>query len=643
MKKVVTVAKSNQRAIAFSLGVCALVLFSSHIEYLRIIYGFLILGGFILLFPSGINLYKQVLNNVLLVFGIGYAFIAIPGHLKNISTVLAFLSLILVFSLCQRRKRTGSIFPIDTNKFTVSWLAASLGVASVVEFPLFTGLFDSGKAFNQLVNIIGADVVGHFNMFGMIDKYQTLGPMWPKSPDGSLFVYVHYPQALPAIQNFFGRVLFPNSFHSVTNLPGLYLTTLGIVLIFTILLIVLSFVSRDKDEKVKFIKSTISSLPAVIILFIGFGSSSLDFGFPNYLFAIALSVTILAIMNNSEQVDSFTFISIAIGVGLIAQSWLLFFPITGIPFIAFTLKFFRRRGFRKSLFTAFTGLLTLLLMVVSAVSLTITATTKAGGMLGALAIPGATPTIQLSLTVIVTIFAISTVSFSYLQRRMSFVESRKDNIFMLIGIITGLTILFALLAYQFWLGKPIIYYLFKFSNGLLLITVSLLPLIYNNVSIQNKSSSNNKVIKSAMQIFIIISIICISFVLTFINPISPKLALIQKPAGINFWKEMLKASSEGTASTADLIFASGEMAKYPCNRPVFLNSIVGEMSTNESNQWASSLSLTWSEASAPVNNLLYQEAPFLDAENVSKISTRIAENFEDACVVIIPKNFNLIQ
>jgi hypothetical protein len=118
----------------------------------------------------------------------------------------------------------------------------------------------------------------------------------------------------------------------------------------------------------------------------------------------------------------------------------------------------------------------------------------------------------------------------------------------------------------------------------------------------------------------------------------PNQALIGlKAPGVVFRNSLTDAAVNPTPSTSRILAAATLMRTRPCLRPIYFAAMPGDPFPEQANQWAMSLSGTWTQNSAGINNYLYKHHPGNPGVTNAKTITSLLTDHPERCVIVAPQ------
>jgi hypothetical protein len=627
------ISRRNVLAIGTGLVVFVLIIVLGTLDAF---YGPLAVALAVLLFvgfPTAKNLSRRLSINGIVILGFGpllwWAPWASDWAVTHTSLLIGLSAAYLAAWVVWREARVRSVVPsVGAGDI------ATLGTAAFLAWffrPFYT--YTSGlDSVSLLQQAFAGDNVAHFNMFRMIRVMGTTGPNWPATPDGTLFAYEPYPQHYHALVAQVAELWAGAGIGTVDVEAGLFIAGSATVLSLGVVTLVASAASLGQLRRRLGLSLVVAS-GAISFLLLGFGSYALSYGFPPYLLAITGTLIALVFAIKPGRSNVVALLGSAAATVLVAHTWSLLAPLAGIGLLWCLARLPWRSRARRGRLIAIAGGVSALVSAAGgwAFYLVVSATAPVGSFATVLGIPGASPAASIPLTVGLAVALVGVVLL--LQQRQGWpVRS-----WWLIALVACVGVLQAglLIALQASRDGVISYFQLKFVNALFVIFAILLVLMIVILIAEwrPRKLSNERPIGSTANIAIAIAVVVVVSGL----PVSlhPVLASSTSP-GISFRTLTAIAAQTHLERTTRLIAASEVMATQPCIRPIYLGAMVDDLTLDVSNQWAMSLSSTWTEASSPINSYLFSQNSEDDLGAAPEIALYLLTETPNSCLVVAP-------
>jgi hypothetical protein len=503
------------------------------------------------------------------------------------------------------------------------------------------GTYDSGVASIALLRrAFGNDNVAHFDMFEMIRRNLVSGIGWPLPRDGSLFAYVPYPQHFHSFAAFLAELWSGADLRSVDSETGLYGVAVSLAIGAGFVTLIAAIVSM-RTLRGRWVLAGIAATSVFSSLLLGFGSTALSFGFPPYLFAIISTLIAVVIALDSGVARNVELLAVGAAIVAVAHSWSLLTPIAGIALVTMLARMPWPLYQRK----VYLAVLAVVISVASlagvgfAFYLVIAATSPVGSPDSVLSTGGAIPTTSIPLTfgVAFALIALSVVILAQSRRRRLLFG--RSGAFVLFASVAAVAVLeaAALIAVQLIRADSLSYFQFKFINAIYLLLVVLFVLAgaLATAILAPRRAQRERGRSIALMVGGAAAVVAILLSAGTTTPAQAGIGRDQFP-GLQFRFNLNDQAQRPTGSDARLIEAASVMAEWPCARPVYVGGYPDDPRLEESNQWAMSLSSTWTEESGDINRFLvsrYSERPLIELDS---IVVPLLEEEEFRCVVIAP-------
>ncbi|MGV8911267.1 MAG: hypothetical protein ACOH14_01515 [Rhodoglobus sp.] len=478
----------------------------------------------------------------------------------------------------------------------------------------------------------GGDNVAHFNMFEMIRRTGNTGPNWPGTLDGTLYAYEPYPQHFHALVAQVAELWAGAAVRTVDIEAGLFVAGSGIVVSLAVVTLVAAGTSlRAIRDRLGL--SLLVAAGVISFLLLGFGSYALSYGFPPYLLAIIGTLIGLTLALHPGRSTIGAVVGSAAATVLVAHTWSLLAPLAGIGLIWCLLRLpWRTRVNRGRLVVFAAGVVTVVGAAGGwALYLVINATSTVGSISFVLSTPGASPAASIPLTVGLAVALVGTVLLLQ-QRRAALGGGWLIAIVAAVGIIEAAL----LIAVQLSEAGVISYFQIKFVNALFVLFSVLLVLMITLLVAESTHRIGRESLNVAGAVKIVTAVALVVVVSGLPVFLHPALASATSP-GILFRTAAEVQAQTHLERTVRLVPAAQVMATQPCIRPIFLDAQVTDGSLDGSNQWAMSLSSTWTEASAPINAYLFSQNSDDNWETAPSVARHLLVEIPDSCLVVTPE------
>jgi hypothetical protein len=497
--------------------------------------------------------------------------------------------------------------------------------------------FDRGTASVSLLRqAFGNDNVAHFDMFEMIRRSLTDGPNWPQSSTGSPFAYVTYPQHFHILVAFAAELWAGPTVRSVDVETGLF--GVGSALIISIALVVL-VAAGCSFFRSRFSLALIFSALVVFFLLAGFGGDALSYGFPGYLLAIVGTCIAITFAVRPKITSSLELLAIGSIVVLVAHSWSLLAPIAAVPFAFAVLRFpWRRNRARwRTLIVPVIVCAGCAAGVVYAAYLVFWATSASGSPEAALSTPGSSPTLEVYvslapvLAVLIGVFVVRRAKSHWTSP-----EVRRTSTPMMVVTLTALVESALLIGVQLLRAHELSYFQYKFLDAVFLIFAIALGLVLC-VAIARFTELSSRVGVWASSVAVLMLVVAGVGVGSSFQYRDLSSLLSLRLDGMSFRAGLATAGAHPTASMERLVNAARVMGSLPCDRPVYVASLAGDQNLGASNQWALSLSSTWTLDTGTIDNALFPLDVEVQGTNVNPIIRTILDGHRTRCAIVAPE------
>lgn len=636
-------------ATASALVALAVVLLLDAFDLLHGPFALLCVGIVWIALPTARRLSRRVALNGAIGLGIIPLLWWFPwprGHISHSGVVIGLLLGFIVFrvawSSTSRRKVLPKASFIDLIPLGVALIAAWF-------FRPFLK-YDSGLGSVSLLRqAFGGDNVAHFDMFEMIRRTLVFGPGWPQPLDGSIYAYVPYPQHFHVLVAFSAELWGGPRVGTVDVETGLFGIGAAIVLSLALVTLVAALCSLRALRKHPGL-ALIAAAACLSFLLLGFGSTALSYGFPGYLLAIVGTLIAIVLAANGGTTSRVEFFAVAASVVLVAHSWSLLTPLAAVALVFVTVRLpwvDYRQQWRSA-----TSVLIVGSGAVGAVGyaayLVLAATTTAGSPEAALSTNGAVPTTSLSLTLALGLTIIgASIGLMMHRRRGRSLTRSLDGPFgglSLLAVAAGIGVVegVALITIQLQRAGELSYFQYKFANALnLMFSVLLVLVVCWWVARFTKTARGRARRISSAILAAFLAIVVVLFSGLPVVP-QPSLHALQLQ-GLQFRHDLGVQALTVNERTNRLIAASTLMATLPCRRPIYVAPLPDDLQMDEANQWAMSLSATWTEAAQPANSYLFAHNSRKARANVSLMTQELLGEGSGRCVIVAPEVYKQVS
>lgn len=653
-KEPATVGPGPRRiSVAWSVGAAilaaALVLVACGIGLMRGSLAILALGALWVVIPSARTLSRRLaLNGAIALGGLPVLWwIKWPqfGEIGHVAVVLAALSGVAIFRLVRSAPARHTLLPrISRRDLIPVGAAAAAGWFFLPFLKVHSGI----GSIAQLINGFGNDNVAHFNMYSMIRRNGVEGLAWAPPPDGSAFAYTSYPQHFHALVAFAAELWHGPSIGTVDVETGLYGLGTAIVLSSAFVTVVATITSARPLKGHPGIALVVSA-GAFSVLLLGLGSDSLRFGFPGFLLAVLGAVACCIVAAGKRTTGILTLLAAALLLVLVAHSWSLLTPLPGTAFVFASLRLPWAR-YRARLVSAVPAVLILLFAtggVIYAAVLVFLATKSVGSAESVLAIgvPFAIVSVTFPAAIVCAILAISAswISRSPLGRsrihvkpsNQWIVKTNTSLVFSSVAVVASIETA-ALIAVQLRESPALSYYQYKFIYGATMILAILLMTLAGAWATRRRAVPKRVLNR-------VLAALCVGILALGLTTYSgvakvPSPALVaMKAPGVTFRDDLMIAAASADSSTNRLMRAATIMQSWPCDRPVYVAGVAGDLPNEQANQWAMSFSGTWTGLAGPINTFMFELHATPTKDSASYIVNALLSQSKARCVILAPQ------
>lgn len=667
-------------AVGLGIAGVAAVLLADGAGLVRGPIAVILLGAIWLLLPSASSLSRRVALNGAIGLGVLPIlwWVKWPtfGMIGHVGVVLALLVGYLVFRFFRGGVQRRSLLPTFSR---LDWIPVAAVVFCGWFFLPFLHYRSGVASISLLMSAFGGDDVGHFDMFSMIRRTSVTGPLWGYAPGHAQYAYANYPQHFHVLVVFAAELWHGPAVGSVDTETGLFGLGSAIVLSVAFISLVAGISSLDVF-RTRASLGWVAASGAVSFLLLGYGAETLTYGFPGFLLAVIGVLLACVIAMGTGPASKTLLTASASMVVLSANSWSLLTPLTVVPLL-FVLYRMPWRGYLarpRQLIAVGVILVAMVGGVVYAGVLVLASTTVAGSPQAALATGGALPPVSLTIP-LSTGLAILAIAIGWLARRP--VDRRPWGS---AGLVAALVLLvfvemIALVIIQLGQADQLSYFQLKFILGAILIFAVLFVLIAaariaaasvatERLAVEPLAAASPSAVNSssagparglegggsAPQRSerwprlraaatrggpVLAAIVMCASILAFSGLTTvPNQALIGlKAPGVVFRNSLTDAAVNPTPSTSRILAAATLMRTRPCLRPIYFAVMPGDPFPEQANQWAMSLSGTWTQNSAGINNYLYKHHPGNPGVTNAKTITSLLTDHPERCVIVAPQ------
>jgi len=589
--------------------------------------------GLLLLIPSSPWLSRRLaLNGAILLGAIPVLWwLALPAWVPvgRTSLVLAGAAACVVVLYRRARPTRRSIVGMARRADAVLPVAALFALWFF--WPLLTAPAGSSSV-AMLVQGFGGDNVGHFDMFAMIREWGVTGHAWPTPLDGSTFAYTVYPQHFHAITAAIAEAWFGSAPGGIATETQAYLASTAVVLALALLTVVAA-VASTTAMRGRFGPVFIVATAIVTFVLLGFGASGLAHGFPGYLLAVIGTVLAIVLAASPRPRSTAELLAVCATVVLVAHSWMLLAPVAAVGLLAVLV------AARRHLIG--TGRASLVRMAIVAATfaagvfggvLVLLATTEAGGPAAALSTPGGADVPSIPLTIALGV-AVITVCFALALPIGAAGDPKRTpralvivaGIAATVGLLEG-----ALLAgVQYSQASQLSYFQYKYINAMTILFAVLAIFVAAACCVRAFDRPPRARLGWSV---VIIAGLSLSVVTSSGLPTTGSTAY----PGLSFRAGLSTAVAAPDPEIERLAAAATILRQLPCPRPWYYSTLPSILAVDMSNQWAMSLSATWTEHGSAITRQLFTPPPPEDRPAVAALITRVLESDPSSCVVIEP-------
>ena len=547
------------------------------------------------------------------------------GAVGRVGLILAVLSAVLVFCAILGGEPRRRLIP----EFAASDTAvAAAGVFGLWFFlPFFTPRADV-PALASLVQAFGGDNVAHFDMFEMIRRTLVTGPGWPTPADGSVFAYIVYPQHFHVL-----AVMAADGWSGVstgTIAQEVALFGIGTSLVLTAALVTLAAAIASVDvlrgrTGLVFVVITAS----ISFLFLGFGAASLSHGFPGFLLAVIGAIIAVVLAMSGRRTTVVSLAAVCASAVLVAHSWMLLAPLALVAAAVLAIRIdwaaLRAAPRRAAPFA--------LVVATTAAAggfgawLVVEATRTAGGPAAALTTTGGVATPSISLIVAIAGAAVAVAWSALVPGAVK--GARVASTVVLGTVIVGAAEVAVLTAVQLSQADKLGYFQYKLIDGLTIV-FAILAVLAGTVWVVARATPH----ASRRWMSVVTTLGLCAALLAYSG--FPVPGFFRFP-GLSFRDGPAMSAADPFAGLPRLLEAASVMADEPCVRPFYLAVLPGDLTVGVSNNWAMSLSSTWTERAGGITTALFDVAPETDAATVASTVDELLDADADRCVVVAPE------
>jgi len=497
------------------------------------------------------------------------------------------------------------------------------------QFFVYTeGLF----GISLLRQAFGNDNVAHFDMFEMIRRYGSAGPTWPDPTDGTTFAYVPYPQHFHALVAQVAELVGGPTLLPPADEVGLFLIGSAVVIMGGIVTLLAAFLSLPALRNRPGL-SLIVAAGVVSFLLLGLGANALDHGFPPYLLAIIGTLLSVAFAMRPGRSSASSVLGSAAATVLVAHTWSLLAPLAAVALLWCLIRLpWGRASLRGRVVAIVIGAVVIVGLGGGwALYLVVRATSSVGSFSEVLAINGAATPASIPLMLGLGFAVIGTVALLRLRRT----QVTGDLLIAIVAIL-GIAMAAVLIAVQLSQEDEISYFQIKFMNALCAVLGVLVVVLFTLALAQSLRRATTASTRAAAAVKVAAAIAVVLLASGIPVDLGPAFAANTSP-GLVFREQTQIQAQTHFARNVRLLEAVTVMASEPCVQPVYLGAFPDDLSLGGSNQWAMSLSSTWTEASAPVNSYLFSHDGDDNWGLAPAIARHLLDESSNICLVVDPE------
>lgn len=536
-----------------------------------------------------------------------------------------------------RRSLVPTLAPVDL-------LPVAVGLFSAWFMRPFV-TYDSGRAsLSVLTNIFGRDNVAHFDMFEMIRQSLTFGSGWPASGHDSSFVYISYPQHFHIFSAFAAELWAGPVIAGVDVEAGLFSIGAFVTMMLAVVVLAAAISSLTLlRQRPGLAAIVIASSLSIIVL--GSGAGAFTFGFPSFFLAFVATLIAVVLALNPGVTTRAELLAVTAVIVVVAHSWSLLVPVAAVALVGVLWRL-PWSGYRARPLQAIpAGLIVAVLVaaVGSAAYLVTLQTQIVGAPDAVLSLPGGLPPVSARESFLIGLLLLAVCLASLGVRRGTGRWSRFSGPLFLLGLAcaTGLLVGGALVAIQLHKVGSLSYYQLKFLMAMNIVfsVLLVLAIVLWVADASAKPSGVLGRLLSATAVAILVGVVLVTGAGLF----EGGAVTSTSSAGLKFRADAAERGRAVTAApesddiTRRLTEAASLMKTWPCARPIYLASRYDAASLADSNQWAMSLSSTWTESASPINAYLAKYKASSDVPGqASIIIDTLLTGQPDRCVIIAP-------
>ncbi|MCU1524517.1 MAG: hypothetical protein JWO18_1411 [Microbacteriaceae bacterium] len=640
-------------AIVLGVAVAAIVILAALLQLVEGPIGLALVGVVLVLTPTARRLGRRLALNGSIGLGLipllWWVRLPLPNGIGRFDIVIAVLYGFIAYRLACGPTQRATILPTFSR---IDWVFVGEAALLVWLFRPFEKYSAGTGAVSMLMGAYGNDDVAHFNIFEMIRRNGVIGSGWGTPADGTLFAYVPYPQHFHALVAFAAESWIGPGISSVDREVGAFGVGTAIVISIAVITLVAAIVSlRQLRHSPGLAVIAAVAVPGFLVL--GLGAQSFSYGFPGFLLAVIGTVIAIVLASDTRRTRITQLLAVSALAILVAHCWSLFGPLAGLAWLVVVLRRPWRRFHRRLVAGSVEALV--VLATVAAVGfaawLVVDATRAAGSPEQALATPGAVPVSPLTAmcAIAIAVIALAWARLS-LARRGVLLRDRpwaSAGLFGLVALVAlgeGVVLIYL----QFRIVRSLGYFQYKFFNGLFLVVAILLvvQVLVTIAPILAAWNSGREPRRSASEIVtttIGIGLVSLS-ILTFATiPANPQSSLADfRPQGLIVRNDLAIAAVTPNARVGRILEAAAVMADQPCARPVFVDP-GSKKKMAEANQWAMSLSATWTEGASSISSYIYERTELRSTAQIETTIRTILEGAADRCVVLSPASLESLR
>jgi hypothetical protein len=510
-------------------------------------------------------------------------------------------------------------------------IPVALAACAFLLLPLLSGAGRGSSAMGILLQVTAGDNAEHFHMFEATRRLGVSGFGWgPDAPHGGGVPFASYPQHFHSFTVFLSQLGGGAAVGSIEHEAGLYLAASTATLLFALATAVAAIVSHGRLRRHPGVAVVVVAA-AVSILFYGFGATSIQYGFAPFHLAVLAAITVIALVAGSGRMTLPALAAVMGGALVVGFTWTLAVTLVVPALIGALLLLPRARD--RPLPERLGAALCVLGLVAGGLVEVIAgfASISGVGAGGALALSGSVAAAPVPDAIVVTVAAVA-VSVVALRRRAGALP-RRPRVAGPLAIggagVVGLVQFLALLLLSLALSGGVAYYPIKFLDAMYLVMTPIAVLAAASLLVTLRVALPRAV--SGLVAFVAtIAVLLYSGTPSdsFGQPIA---------AGMRLRVDLETASGSLSPASERILAAATSMQTLPCAQPTFLAPFPDDKPVLNGDQWALSLSGTWSNDDGPLNAYLQRVGVHGNAAvSPSAVVRHLLAGHPGRCVLAVP-------